>query len=260
MILAISKAKSFRYGFFNAYMNLHIFKSVAELNENLINYVVTIAKQAIATKGRFDFVLTGGNSPKALYKELATTYKDQLDWSKVYFFFGDERNVPANHKDYNGLMAKENLFDHLQTPASHIFYMDTTLAPADAASAYKKALDQHFAGETIIFDLVLLGMGDDAHTASIFPHTDLVQNQNIDVAAVWVEKLDTFRISLTAPLINQAKNVAFITFGENKSAALQHVIGDEQKDYANYPAQLIKPLSGQLDWFVDEKATAFLAI
>lgn len=239
-------------------MNLHIFNSIAELNENLITYVVNIAHQAIETKGRFDFVLTGGNSPKQLYKELATTYKDKIDWSKVYFFFGDERNVPADHKDYNGLMAKENLFDHLQTPADHIFYMNTALAPEAAAKAYKAALDAHFGQEEISFDLVLLGMGDDAHTASIFPHTDLVENQHIDVAAVWVEKLDTFRISLTAPLINQAKNVAFITFGENKSAALKHVIGDEQKDYATYPAQLIKPLSGQLDWFVDEKATVFL--
>ncbi|WP_379091814.1 6-phosphogluconolactonase [Pedobacter sp. UC225_65] len=241
-------------------MNLHIFKSVAELNENLIAYVVEIATKAIATKGRFDFVLTGGNSPKQLYKELATTYKDKIDWTKVYFFFGDERNVLPDHKDYNGLMAKENLFDHLQTPANHIFYMDTTLGPEEAAKAYKKALDMHFSGTEIVFDLILLGMGDDAHTASIFPHTDLVQNQSEDVAAVWVEKLSTFRISLTAPLINKAKNVAFITFGENKANALKHVIGDERKDYANYPAQLIKPLDGHLDWFVDEQATGFLEL
>ncbi|TKC10354.1 6-phosphogluconolactonase [Pedobacter polaris] len=241
-------------------MNLHIFKSIPELNENLIAYVIKIANEAISTKGRFDFVLTGGNSPKELYKQLSTTYKDKIDWTKVFFFFGDERNVLPDHKDYNGLMAKENLFDNLQTPPGHIFYIDTTLIPKDAAIAYKNALDNHFKGEEIVFDLILLGMGDDAHTASIFPDTELVKSIHATVDSVWVEKLNTFRISLTAPLINKAKNIAFITFGENKANALKHVIGDEQKDYFIYPAQLIKPLNGNLNWFVDDKATSFLEL
>ena len=239
-------------------MNLHIFKSVAELNENLIKYVIEIANESIKIKGRFDFVLTGGNSPKELYKQLSTTYKHKIDWTKVFFFFGDERNVLPNHKDYNGLMAKEMLFNNLKTPADHIFYIDTTLNPKDAAAAYKKALDQHFKEKEIVFDLILLGMGDDAHTASIFPETELVKSINATVDSIWVEKLDTFRISLTAPLINKAKNIAFITFGQNKANALKHVIGDEQKDEFIYPAQLIKPVDGNLDWFVDEEAMRFL--
>ena len=235
-------------------MNLNIFKSVADLNEALIAYVIKIANTAIATKGRFDFVLTGGNSPKELYQQLSTTYKDKIDWSKVYFFFGDERTVLPDHKDYNGLMAKVNLFNNLATPESNIFYMDTTLSPAKAALAYKAKLDQHFNGEEIVFDLILLGMGDDAHTASIFPGTDLVHNQEETVTAVWVEKLNTYRISFTAQLINKAKNIAFITFGDNKAAALKHVIGDEEKNFELYPAQLINPINGNLDWFVDEAA------
>ena len=235
-------------------MNLNIFKSVKDLNEALIAYVIEIANKAITTKGVFNFVLTGGNSPKELYQQLSTTYKDKIDWSKVYFFFGDERTVLPDHKDYNGLMAKENLFNNLTTLESHIFYIDTTLVPEDAARAYKTALDKHFNGEEIIFDLILLGMGDDAHTASIFPGTDLVHNYEETVAAVWVEKLNTYRISLTAPLINKTKNIAFITFGDNKAAALSHVIGDEEKNFELYPAQLINPINGKLDWFVDEKA------
>ena len=101
-------------------------------------------------------------------------------------------------------------------------------------------------------------MGDDAHTASIFPETELVKSINATVDSIWVEKLDTFRISLTAPLINKAKNIAFITFGQNKANALKHVIGDEQKDEFIYPAQLIKPLDGNLDWFVDDEAMSLL--
>jgi 6-phosphogluconolactonase len=236
-------------------MKLNIFKNQTELNEQLAKYVIAIAQQAIATKGRFDFVLTGGNSPKELYRQLSTTYADQIDWSKVYFFFGDERTVLPFEKDYNGLMAKENFFDHLQTPADHIFYVDTNLSPADAAVDYKTKLDHHFDGQAIIFDLILLGMGDDAHTASIFPHTDLVKNNEATVASVFVEKLATYRVSLTAPLINQAKNVAFIAFGENKANALIKVLGEE-KDFANYPSQLINPANGELQWFVDEAAAA----
>ncbi|MES2419383.1 MAG: 6-phosphogluconolactonase [Bacteroidota bacterium] len=239
-------------------MNIQVYKSVTELNKALITYVIEIANAAIAANGRFNFVLTGGNSPKELYQQLSTTYAAEIDWSRVFFFFGDERNVLPMHPDYNGLMAKENLFDKLQTPANHIFYIDTTLAPAVAANAYKNTLDEHFEGKDIVFDLILLGMGDDAHTASIFPGTNLVTNPEKTVAAVWVEKLNTYRISLTAPLINNAKNIAFLTFGPNKANALKHVVGDKLKDFSTYPAQLINPLTGNLDWFVDETACSLL--
>lgn len=238
-------------------MKLNIFKSQTELNEQLAKYTITIANKAIAEKGRFDFVLTGGSSPKALYNLLSTTYKDQIDWDKTYFFFGDERTVLPFEKDYNGLMAKESFFDNLELEDGHVFYVDTNLSPEEAAADYKDRLNQHFADESIIFDLILLGMGDDAHTASIFPQTDLVNNTEATVASVWVEKLNTNRVSLTAPLINQAKNVAFITFGVNKAKALEQVFAEE-KDFANYPSQLINPVNGELQWFVDEAAVSLL--
>jgi len=239
-------------------MNLLIYKTLEELNQDLADYVIKIAEMSIEENDRFDFVLTGGSSPKALYNYLATECEHRIDWEKVYFFFGDERNVPADDENYNGLMAKKTLLDPLNIKADHIFYVDTTLAPEDAATAYKKAIDQHFKGEEIAFDLVLLGMGDDAHTASIFPNTDLVDNKNATVASVYVEKLNTHRISLTAPLINQADHVAFLVFGENKAQAIKHVIGDEEKDFKTYPSQLIDPVDGKLTWFTDEAATSLL--
>lgn len=239
-------------------MKLNRFSTVSALNLNLAQHVIEIANHAIKTKGRFDFVLTGGNSPKTLYQELSTTYKDKIDWSKVYFFFGDERTVLPTHKDYNGLMAKENLFDNLQTPANHIFYVNTTLSPQEAAKAYQKQLEQHFAQQAIVFDLILLGMGDDAHTASIFPHTTLTTKQNASVESVFVEKLNTYRVSFTAPLINQAKNIAFISFGQNKAKALQAVLDYKVPNYDTYPAQLIRPLNGNLAWFVDDEAATLL--
>jgi len=239
-------------------MNLLIYKTPEELNQDLADYIIKIAEVSIEENDRFNFVLTGGSSPKALYKLLSTECKHRIDWEKVYFFFGDERNVPADDENYNGLMAKKTLFDELGTAADHIFYIDTTLAPEKAAIEYKKALDKHFNGSDIVFDFILLGMGDDAHTASIFPHTTLVKDEEATVSSVFVEKLNTYRISLTAPLINKAENVAFLVFGDNKAEAIKHVIGDEAKDFDTYPSQLIDPIDGKLTWFVDEAATKLL--
>jgi 6-phosphogluconolactonase len=239
-------------------MNLLIYKTLEELNQDLADYVIKIAEMSIEENDRFNFVLTGGSSPKALYHLLATECEHRINWEKVYFFFGDERNVPSTDENYNGLMAKKALFDPLGIKEDHIFYINTTLALEKAAIEYKKAIDKHFNGEDLTFDLILLGMGDDAHTASIFPHTTLVKDQEVDIASVFVEKLNTYRISFTAPLINKADNVAFLVFGENKAEALKHVINDQEKNFDLYPAQLIDPIEGKLTWFTDEAATKLL--
>lgn len=239
-------------------MNLLIYKTLEELNQDLADYIIKIAEFSIEENGRFNFVLTGGSSPKALYQLLATACEHRIDWDKVYFFFGDERNVPAEDENYNGLMAKKTLLGPLNIKEDHIFYVDTNLGPEKAAIEYKKSIDQHFKGEDIVFDLILLGMGDDAHTASIFPHTTLVKDEEVNVASVYVEKLNTYRISFTAPLINKAENVAFLVFGENKAEAIKHVVGDEQKNFDLYPSQLIDPIDGKLTIFTDEAATRLL--
>ena len=239
-------------------MNLLIYKTIEELTEDLADYIIKIAEVSIEENDRFNFVLTGGSSPKALYHFLAKECEHRIDWEKVYFFFGDERNVPANDENYNGLMAKKALLDPLNIKDDHIFYVDTTLAPEKAAIEYKKSIDNHFKGEDLVFDLILLGMGDDAHTASIFPHTSLVKDEEVNVASVFVEKLNTYRVSFTAPLINKAENIAFLVFGENKAEAIKHVINDEQKDFDLYPSQLIDPIDGKLTFFTNEAATKLL--
>ncbi|WGQ09343.1 6-phosphogluconolactonase [Pedobacter gandavensis] len=239
-------------------MNLLIYKTQEELQQDLVDYIVAIANKAIEEQGYFNFVLTGGNSPKELYHSLATTYKDKIDWTKVYFFFGDERNVMPDHESYNGLMAKRAMLDLLEIPANQIFYVDTTLAPEKAAIEYTKAINAHFDGADLCFDLILLGMGDDAHTASLFPGTTILNNKEVEVDSVFVEKLSTYRISFTAPLINKAKNIAFLVFGENKAKAVKHVIEDQKKNPKLYPTQLIKPVDGSVTWFLDDAAAALL--
>ncbi|SDK11136.1 6-phosphogluconolactonase [Pedobacter sp. ok626] len=239
-------------------MNLLIYKTQDELLADLAAYIIKIANKAIDEHDRFDFVLTGGNSPKALYEMLATTYKDKIDWTKVFFFFGDERNVMPTHESYNGLMAKKAILDPLNIPAEQIFYVDTTLAPEKAAIEYNKAIVKHFNGADLAFDLILLGMGDDAHTASLFPGTSILKNDNVEIDSVYVEKLSTYRISFTAPLINKAKNIAFLVFGENKAEAVKHVIESDKKNTSLYPTQLIQPIDGGVTWFLDEAAASLL--
>lgn len=239
-------------------MNLLIYKTQDELLADLAAYIIKIANKAIDEHDRFDFVLTGGNSPKALYEMLATTYKDKIDWTKVFFFFGDERNVMPTHESYNGLMAKKAILDPLNIPTEQIFYVDTTLAPEKAAIEYHKAIVKHFNGGDLAFDLILLGMGDDAHTASLFPGTSILKNDNVEIDSVYVEKLSTYRISFTAPLINKAKNIAFLVFGENKAQAVKHVIESDKKNTTLYPTQLIQPIDGGVTWFLDEAAASLL--
>jgi len=239
-------------------MNLLIYKTKSELLKDLADYIIAIAEKAIAEKDCFNFVLTGGNSPKELYEMLSTTYREKLDWSKVFFFIGDERNVPPGHESYNGLMAKKSILDPLNVAADHIFFVYTTLAPEKAAIEYAKAINTHFAGADLSFDLILLGMGDDGHTASLFPGTDILDSKEVTVESVFVEKLDTYRISFTAPLINKAKNVAFLVFGEAKAEALKHVIEGQPKNTKLYPSELIDPIDGSLTWFLDSDAAKLL--
>jgi 6-phosphogluconolactonase len=239
-------------------MSVLIYNTSEELFHDLSEYILNIANHSISEKGSLNFVLTGGNSPKKLYEILATTYKEKIDWSKVFFFFGDERNVMPDHESYNGLMAKQSILDPLQIPEDHIFYVNTALEPEQAALVYNESIIKHFKGEEISFDLILLGMGDDAHTASLFPDTSILEINEAGVSSVYVEKLSTYRISFTAPLINRAKNVAFLVFGESKAKAVKHVLGNEEKNTSRYPSQLIAPVNGTLTWFLDEEAASLL--
>lgn len=239
-------------------MNQLIYNDKDELLADAAAYILKIGNQAIEERGIFNFVLTGGNSPKSLYHSLATTHRDQLDWSKVYFFFGDERYVDPKHRDYNGGMAKESILDPLDVSADHVFYVNTKLPPQDAADDYMRAITNHFKGAMPSFDLILLGMGDEAHTASLFPDTEILTSKDASVESVYVEKLSSFRISFTAPLINLAKNVVFLVFGSTKAEAVKEVIEPVDKNPMLYPAQLINPLAGNLTWFLDKEAAALL--
>jgi 6-phosphogluconolactonase len=238
-------------------MRLNIFNDSDEAIKAIAAYFINLAQQAISENGQFNVSLSGGSSPKKLYELLASAaLKEQIDWTKVYFFFGDERYVAHDHPDSNYLMSYNALFAPLNISEEQIFKVDTALDPASAALEYQRSICKHFHDEPI-FDLVLLGLGDDAHTASLFPHTSLLWIDEEFVKEVYLEDKAVYRISMTAPLINKAKNIAFLTFGEGKANAIKFVL-EAAKDIDNYPAQLINPANGDLQWFIDEAAAANL--
>ena len=211
--------------------------------------------QALESRDRFTIALSGGSTPKPLYKALG---KESLPWSKIHIFWGDERYVPANHQDSNQLMARQAWLDKIDIPASNIHPMSTEAGnPQQDAERHDRELREFFQiqpGEIPVFDLILLGMGDDGHTASLFPHTKAlsVSDRLVTVG----NKDDNPRITFTVPLINQARCVLFMVAGENKRPALKEIFA-KQSDEMNYPSRLIQP-EGELFWLLDKSAAAEL--
>ena len=239
-------------------MKLHVFRAADEVLGALADYFVQVASQAIAARGRFAVALSGGSSPKKLYELLASpAYRAQVAWEQVYFFFGDERNVPQTSPDSNYLMAKTALLDPLAIRPAQVFAVDTDLKPAEAAAQYCVDIEEFFGEKKAKFDLVLLGLGDNAHTASLFPHTPVLQDKSVSVKEVWLPEQQVFRITMTAPLINQARAVAFLVYGADKAEAVAQVLGSA-RNIEQYPAQLIAPSSEEVQWFLDEAAASKL--
>ena len=240
----------------NVPVKLNIAATEAEVLSNLANYFIRIGQEALLNKNRFSVALSGGSSPKKLYELLSfTDYKNQLDWNKIDFFFGDERNVPHTDKDSNYLMAKIALFDPLNIAQENIYAVNTSSGPEGASKEYSIAVFNYFKGKQQEFDLVLLGLGDNSHTASLFPHTPVLHERNASVKEVYLTDQQVFRITMTAPLINLAKNIAFLVYGEGKATAVHHVLEDET-NIENYPAQLIKKQN--VEWFLDTAAAGQL--
>lgn len=224
---------------------------------------VAAAREAIAQRRRFFVALSGGSTPRALYSLLATRpYHDQVDWSRVWVFWGDERTVPPNDPESNYHMARETLLYHVPIPATQVFRMHGEHAdPQKAAATYEVDMRRAFAlapGELPRFDLVLLGMGPDGHTASLFPHTAALHINDRLVAANHVEKLNTWRITLTAPVLNNAALVLFLVVGQDKAAVLARVVqGPPNPD--ELPSQLIAPTHGKVVWLLDKAAASQLS-
>lgn len=237
---------------------LLVLKDSNLLAQEAAKHFIEIAKASLASHQRFTVALSGGSTPQKLYKLLASDYKHALDWSKVFVFFGDERFVPPYESESNYAMADEVLLSRIDLPEDNIFPFATIdISPEDAGHLYEKELKKFF-GDQIVFDLIFLGLGEDGHTASLFPGHPEVVNPSASLVKV-VEKAPkapATRLSFTYKLINQAQNVIFLVAGQGKAKALKNIF----EGPGTVPAALVKPEKGKLVWLLDEEAAKDLKL
>lgn len=241
---------------FTVNYKIDVSKSVDELSEKVAKL---LQSGADATENYFTVALSGGSTPKAIFRYLAQNYKDKILWKKIKFFWGDERCVPADHPDSNYLMTKENLFDKIEIPAENIFAVDGVNDPTNEAVRYSSVITENIEMKNGFpkFDLVLLGLGEDGHTASIFPNQmNLLNSENIcEVAQHPV--LNQKRITLTGNVINNAEQIIFLVTGTGKAKMIDTII-NKKNDFEKLPASFVKPKQGKLTWMLDEAAASLL--
>lgn len=240
-------------------MKLHISKNLEELSSYAADWIAAYIKEVLQKRDRFTMALSGGNTPKKLYQSLATSkYRKSIQWEQVHFFWGDERFVPFTDKSNNARMAFDELLDQVPVVKENIHIMQTGIEPEVSAIEYEKLLRQYFSRQLYSFDLVLLGLGDNAHTLSLFPgYDEIIFEKENWVRSFYLLEQSMFRITLTAPVVNNAARVAYIIAGEDKSTAIQHVVTGKY-DPSVFPAQVIQPLNGELYWLLDKKAAVGL--
>lgn len=220
------------------------------------NLFVRTARESVAKHGRFAVALSGGSTPRRTYELLASEdYREELPWDAVHLFWGDERCVPLTSNESNAGEAMRLWLDTARIPESHIHPIDGTLKPELAAEKYEKEILQFFGDATPVFDLIFLGLGENGHTASLFPETPVLNERMRFVREVYVAEQEMYRVTLTASAINQAAVVAFLVFGGKKADVVREVLeGSSQPRHL--PAQLINPTGGQLLWLIDESAAS----
>ena len=241
---------------------IRIYPDTEHLAHAAAEHLVTVAVSSIDDHGSFSVALSGGSTPRPAYEQVATMeLASQLDWSHIHVFWGDERCVAAHHPDSNYGMAREALLDHIPIPTRNVHRVLGELAPAEAASRYEETLRHFFSpeqeGEAVTFDLVLLGMGTDGHTASLFPRSELLAEKSRWVASDQVGETAGWRITLTPPAINAARQVTFLVSGRAKAKTVQQVLRGARQPRL-LPAQIVRPKSGNLTWLLDSAAASLL--
>jgi 6-phosphogluconolactonase len=239
-------------------MKIHRFPNPEALANGAAEFICSQAQDSIARSGSFSLVLSGGSTPANAYQQLVTISQQQkLDWSSVQVYWGDERCVPPDHDLSNYRMAQQVLLNHIEIPEGNLHRMACEADPEIGADRYEELLREQFTDQVFPrFDLILLGLGKDGHTASLFPNADILDEEQRWVAPVYVPHLDSWRVSLTLPAINAARHVAFLVSGKGKANILKEII---ENPTSNYPVNRIAP-QGELTWFIDQDVGQLLKI
>lgn len=238
--------------------DLRVYSDVQGTCEALAEALVALANACCARQGRFTVALSGGKTPEALFRILAEKYHDALPWQKIHLFWGDDRFVPHDDPSSNYRMARLILLDHVSIPTGNIhpmpiFFRDINEAAAD----YEATLKSYFEQPWPRFDLILLGLGADGHTASLFPHSEVLRRRDRWVAAVLADTKPPLRLTLTLPVINNAAHVWFLITGASKAPALLRAL-TEGTDPETCPARAVRPTNGELLWWLDAPAASLL--
>ena len=237
---------------------IHVSATADESARQAAELVAALSERAVRDRGRFAVALSGGSTPRRLHTVLASEeYRQRISWPHWRIFWGDERAVRPDHDESNYRMARETLLDHVALSQAHVHRIPAELDPARAASEYEQTIRQALHGDIPTFDLILLGMGDDGHTASLFPGSEALQEDRRLTAANWVPHLSAHRITFTLPLINRAAAVAFLVEGAHKANMVQRVLNAEPGEEP-LPASLVQPTDGELHWFLDSAAATHL--
>jgi 6-phosphogluconolactonase len=231
-----------------------ICRDIAELSRQSAERFSQLVNQSVQGSGCFTVALSGGSTPKHLYSLLASPdYKERIPWNNVHLFWGDERCVPPDHPESNFGMVRESLLSKIKIPAENIHRMAGEREPQAAAAEYEKHLQEFFgleSGALPRFDLILLGIGEDGHTASLFPGSDALDETERLVIAPFVEKLNSYRLTLTLPVLNSGAEVWFLVTGASKADAVKKVL----RGSADLPAAKVQPVNGRLVWFITQDA------
>jgi 6-phosphogluconolactonase len=238
---------------------IKIFSDFTALSDAAARLISDRAFSAVKARGQFTLVLSGGGTPRLTYERLAhADFRDCIPWEKVHIFWGDERCVPSDDPRSNYRMSRQALLDHVPIPPDQIHPISGVLEPVQAAKNYEASLRMFFHGRQSQFDFVLLGLGENGHTASLFPASPVLAEKNRWVEEVYVAEQQMFRITLTPPLLNQAEAVVFLVSGAAKAAVLRDVL-EGPLETSRLPAQLIRPTNGRLCWFVDREAARLVS-
>jgi 6-phosphogluconolactonase len=240
--------------------SLKLFPSLEALSQWAVQSMIEAAQEAISARGRFLLVLNGGSTPRRVFELLGMDYSEGIDWRKTHIFWGDERCVPPDDPESNYKQALDLFLSRLAVPAGNIHRVKTELQPTDAAKAYSLVL-KRFATpppDWPCFDLILLGMGEDGHTASLFPGSPVDSSEPVMVVSGNYQNRPANRVTLTPRVFNNGRLILLMVSGENKAATLSNVLGDKY-DPEQYPVQRIHPKSGKLLWLVDESAAKLLS-
>jgi 6-phosphogluconolactonase len=234
-------------------VHIQVLKDYDALSRAAAQLFLERGKDALAERGRFAAALSGGSTPRRFYALLGSSpYLDALDWHRVHVFWADERCVPPDHRESNFELVHDTLLSSIDIPNGNIHRIRGEEGPDGAAREYEQDIKTFFGVDRPVFDLIVLGVGEDGHTASVFPYSEAVRETGRIVMPVFLDKPKLHRVTLTLPVINLAAHIVILASGRSKAAIVREILSEE--NLKKYPAGLVRPVSGDLIWLIDSEA------